>query len=87
MFLAVTKKRNKVRFMYLKCKLQQNSWLMHFQVKMLQNGKKNTSKEEQTTKYRWCFSNSDAMVPTAFFGSLNKQRKYRVCTERLKTSK
>ena len=38
-----------MRLMSLECKLQQDSWFMHFQVKMPQNGKENTFRDKQTT--------------------------------------
>ena len=35
--------------MYLECKLEQDSWFINFQLKMPENGKKNTSRDKQTT--------------------------------------
>ena len=43
------KKRNNISWMYLECKLEQDSWFINFQLKMPENGKKNTSRDKQTT--------------------------------------
>ena len=35
--------------MYLECKLQQDSWFIHFQLKVRKNSNKKTSRDKQTT--------------------------------------
>ena len=48
-FLAVIKKGINVGLMYLECKLQQDSWFIHFQLKVRKNSNKKTSRDKQTT--------------------------------------
>ena len=48
-FLAVIKKRNNLRLIYLGCKLQQDSWFMHFQIKEPENDNKTTLRDKKTT--------------------------------------
>ena len=48
-FISGYKKRNNVHLMYLECKLQQDSWFMHFRVKIPENGKKNPFTDNETT--------------------------------------
>ena len=41
------KQRNTVWLAYLECELQQQVWLIHFPVKIPENGRKNISREKK----------------------------------------